>query len=340
MTTIGLDIGGANLKAVFLPGSGHDEARAIEVPFEMWIRSAELPKALQEIIKQVDPDDECRKIAVTMTGELADCFSSKKEGVAFIAEAVKKIAVDKQVSFYQVDGNWSSFETAEKNWQTIAASNWHAMARFGAQFLPKQTGMIIDIGSTTTDVIPVADGEPKAIGTTDFTRLKNFELIYAGVGRTPVCSLIQSICVEGQQIGLARELFATISDAFIHLNILPEDSSDNNSADGCSNSRAHAEQRLARMVCSDVTDLESEIIDRIASDTIETYGVLLVKAIDHAIQRSENSIESVLLVGSGSFFAERVLAERFPNLSRVALSELLSPSSNICGPAYAVAALL
>lgn len=340
MTTIGLDIGGANLKAVFLAKSDQQDAVAIEVPFEMWARSVELPQSLREIINRFDPADECKRIAVTMTGELADCFSSKKEGVAFIADAVKKIAGAKQVSFYQVDGEWSSFETVEQNWQLVAASNWHAMARFGARFLPDLSGLVIDIGSTTTDVIPVVDGTPRAIGTTDFTRLKNLELIYAGVGRTPICSLIQSVNVGGRKIGLARELFATINDALIYLGVAPEDPNATNSADGRSNTIRHAERRLARMVCSEMVELGSAVIDQIANDATEAYRALLVEAVDHALKRSEGSIKSVLLVGSGSFFCETALAERFPKLSRVALSELLGPSANICGPAYAVATLL
>ncbi len=339
MSKIGLDIGGANLKAVFLPESSSEEARAIEVPFAMWTQSAELTEALQKILNQVDAANEAQKIAVTMTGELADCFSSKKEGVAFIADAVKKIAGEKPVSFYQVDGQWSSFETVERNWQLVAASNWHAMAKFGARFLPKQTGLIVDIGSTTTDVIPVVDGAPTAVGTNDFTRLKNFELIYAGIGRTPICSLIQSVDVGGQRIGLAREMFATINDALICLAMVPENSGGKNSADGRSNSALHAQHRLARMVCSDVEEIDSDLITHIAEQTIEAYRDLLVESIEHALQRSGDSIKSVLIVGSGSFLADQVLAERFPQLSRVALSKLISPSANSCGPAYAVAAL-
>ena len=339
MTTIGLDIGGANLKAVFLPASGDKGASAIEVPFEMWMRSAELPNAIHEIVNQVDVANEAQKIAVTMTGELADCFSSKKEGVAFIADSLKQFAGSKQVAFYQVGGGWSSFETVQKNWPLVAASNWHAMAQFGARFLPQGTGLIIDIGSTTTDVIPVADGVPQAIGTNDFTRLKNYELIYAGIGRTPICSLIQWLDVGDQKVGLARELFATINDALIYLKLVPEDSTGTHSADGRSNSTLHVQHRLARMVCSDVAEIDSLLIEQIAEEAVEAYRRLLVEAIGHSLQRIGNPTQSVLLVGSGSFFAERVLTERFPQLSPVVLSKLISPSANTCGPAYAVAAL-
>ncbi len=340
MNTIGLDIGGANLKAVFMPESADQDVRAIEVSFEMWTRSAELPQSLKQLLNQVDAADEVQNIAVTMTGELADCFSSKKQGVAFIANAVSKAAGNKQVLFYQIDREWSNLETVERNWKAVAASNWHAMACFGARHLPDHSGLVVDVGSTTTDVIPVVGGVPTARGTDDFTRLKNFELIYAGIGRTPICSLIQSVDFAGEKIGLARELFATIHDALICMGLTPEDSKDTNSADGRSNSRHHALHRLARMVCSDVPEIDENVIQRIASGAIEAYRLLLVEAIDHALKKNGNSTESVLLVGSGSFFAERVLAEHFPQLARVALSERISPRANICGPAYAVAALL
>jgi len=344
MNTIGLDIGGANLKAVLLRDDQRERIRAIEVPFAMWTRWRELQSTLSEIVDQIDPEQSCRRIAVTMTGELADCFTSKKEGVAYIADAVGKMARGNPVFIYQVDGNWSRCEAAEENWQLIAASNWHAMARIGAKFLPQQTGLIIDVGSTTTDVTLVANGQPQAVGANDFTRLENLELIYAGAGRTPVCSLIQSVNVDDQNIPLAREFFATISDALIHAGLMPEDLEVENTADGRSNSKTNAAHRLARMVCSDAAEISSAVIDSIASQTIKIYRALLINAIKRAIQgaidESEASIESVLLVGSGSFLAEQILAEEFPQLTQIALSQRINSAVNTCGPAYAVAALL
>ena len=48
-----------------------------------------------------------------------------------------------------------------------AASNWHALARFAGRYVPRGTGLLVDIGSTTCDIIPLVDGEPASGGRTD-----------------------------------------------------------------------------------------------------------------------------------------------------------------------------
>ncbi|MEX2559527.1 MAG: tetrahydromethanopterin-linked C1 transfer pathway, partial [Pirellulales bacterium] len=76
MSWLALDIGGANLKAA--DGLGFAVAR----PFPLWQR----PQALAgEIARLLADAPAAERIAVTMTGELADCFSTKREGVAAIA---------------------------------------------------------------------------------------------------------------------------------------------------------------------------------------------------------------------------------------------------------------
>ena len=74
---LGLDIGGANIKAATADGS-FTESRY----FPMWNQSYQLSNVLRDIIKHVGADS----LAVTMTGELADCFESKQRGVEFICD--------------------------------------------------------------------------------------------------------------------------------------------------------------------------------------------------------------------------------------------------------------
>ena len=82
---IGLDIGGANLKLA------HSDAQAKwskSLPFAMWKQSASLAASLAQAI---DDSPEFHGIAVTMTGELADCFSTRAHGVACILEQVTRV---------------------------------------------------------------------------------------------------------------------------------------------------------------------------------------------------------------------------------------------------------
>ncbi len=88
-----MDIGGANLKAS--DGGGW----ALWRPFPLWQRRDELPDALADLLRQSPPAD---ALAVTMTGELADCFSTKAEGVETILAAVAAAACGRAIWVYRV----------------------------------------------------------------------------------------------------------------------------------------------------------------------------------------------------------------------------------------------
>src|SRR5437870_5960582 len=80
---LGLDMGGANLKAAHTTGAGR------LCPFELWKRPAGLGRALQELVQQMPRFD---VLAVTMTGELCDCFATRRQGVYAILDAVEESA--------------------------------------------------------------------------------------------------------------------------------------------------------------------------------------------------------------------------------------------------------
>ena len=340
MSTLGLDIGGANIKAVYFSDDSSDrEVLTISVPLPMWECWKELPDALRKISKDfgISPDT---RVGVTMTGELADCFSCRREGVSYIANAVDLVFSEQEVLFYKTDGNWCDAESASNVWMLLAASNWHAMAQTSAAYLPDKTGLVIDIGSTTTDIIPIIDDQVLAVGKTDFQRLSNHELIYAGIGRTPVCGLIQTVDVDGSSVQMARELFATTDDALIWLKLIKEDDNDTNSADHRSRSRTNAYRRLARMVCSDDEETSSIVIDQIALATIAALETLLVEAIQVKIDRHQNKIQTALLLGTGSFLADRILRDQFPSLQSFNFRDFVGKGCSESGPAYAIAYLL
>ena len=170
---IGLDIGGANLKLA------HSDAEAKwskSIPFAMWKQSTSLAASLAQAI---DDSPEFHGIAVTMTGELADCFSTRAHGVACILEQVTRVFPAPLVYVYCVDGNWRSPSQAARDPWIAAASNWHALANWSRRFLPKPRvkdqeaqGVLVDIGSTTIDVIRLAANGVQTASKTDSDLLK------------------------------------------------------------------------------------------------------------------------------------------------------------------------
>src|SRR5262249_4723112 len=157
---------------------------------------------------------------------------------------------------WRVDGRFVGLERARSDPLLVAAANWLALGAFAGRFAPAGPALLIDIGSTTTDLIPLYDGTPVPRGRCDEERLRCHELVYTGVRRTPLCAFLGS--------GGAAELFATTLDVYIVLGDLPEDGNDRNTADGRPATRAAAHARLARMRCADAESCSEEETRKLA----------------------------------------------------------------------------
>ncbi|MGC3968378.1 MAG: hydantoinase/oxoprolinase family protein [Pirellulales bacterium] len=250
--TLGLDVGGANLKAA--DGAGF----ARSTFFPLWKHPERLADALVELTAEAPP---CPVWALTMTGELADCFRTKREGVSAILRAVEAAASRRspspQVVVYLTDGTFASVAEAEHRYLEAAASNWHATAVLAARLFPEQRGVFIDVGSTTCDIIPFSARSPTPRGRTDPERLASGELVYTGVVRSPICAVTQVLPWRGSLCPTAQELFATTLDAHLILAHLPEDADDRNTADGRPATIEFARERLARCLCADCEQFDA-----------------------------------------------------------------------------------
>src|SRR6516225_4500666 len=98
---LGLDIGGANLKMAHINGC------ARTMPFELWKHPDQLSAALANLLASASPFDE---IAVTMTGELCDCYQSKRDGVNSILDALGLVSPTPSVSVWRNDGRFVSIQ--------------------------------------------------------------------------------------------------------------------------------------------------------------------------------------------------------------------------------------
>jgi probable H4MPT-linked C1 transfer pathway protein len=363
MSWIGLDIGGANLKAASsveqsAPSIGLPKPRLPKpllpkpllpptlIPFPLWQNPNGLSDTLCQILQSVHGNSSSTtnaqpRVAATMTGELADCFSSRREGVAFIVDAVSNACQRCNLEppvFVGTDLEWRNAADAKADWLKTAASNWAAMATFSSRFLPRQTGFIVDMGSTTTDIIPVRDGVCVAAGKTDRQRLQSHELIYMGAGRTPICSICSHFELSSDTIPVAREFFATTEDAMVVARLKPENANNKNTADGKPLTIEHSSIRLARMICEDADQLSVETIRLLADQTIDSMSSILLHALTNVIG-SDMTQTKLLISGTGEAFLERQLKNAVDGSNLIRLSEQLSKSLSSVAPAYAVAVL-
>lgn len=328
---LGLDIGGANLKAA------HSGGQARSLPFELWKRPTDLPAALSRVGGLLPDAD---RVAVTMTAELCDCFATKAEGVSAVLGAVWKSFPGRPIRVWGTDGRFHDMETAVKHPDLAAASNWLALATLAARVLPEGPGILVDTGSTTTDLIPLLDGRPAARGRTDTDRLQAGELVYAGIRRTPIMALATELPHRGLPTGLAAELFASTLDVYLTLGDLPPDPTDDSTADGRPATVEAARDRLARMVGADRDGFSPEDARAFALAADEALMARLVASAGRACEATVGRPRGAVVCGSGSFLARRLASRLLPEGAPIlSLDESWGPLASTAGCAYALVVL-
>lgn len=352
-TVWGLDIGGANLKAALLDtATGQISSRCS--PFALWRSPARLAEQLQQLT-QAWPEPE--KITITMTGEIADCFPSKSSGVATIVEQCEAAFAARPATcrYYAMstDKSIASLllaDDARRAWPSVAASNWHAVARLWGKWLTtiRQTpGLILDLGSTTLDLTPVpCDQAPTP--RSDFERIRRGELLYTGCRRSPLAAVLPTVNIDADTLSLAQELFATMGDAYLVTGDRAEEPGDCETADGRPATVGHAKQRIARLFCSDPEELPNGWINRIA----EAAKTAQLNAISQTIERSLRQNPDTawcLMLGQGEVLLRQAwlrstatttssfTVSHRDRVTLIAASDLLDPDISTIMPACAVA---
>lgn len=332
MTVLGLDIGGANIKAATAAGW------AMSVPFPLWKSPETLADALSALIQQAGSVD---VLAVTMTGELADCFTTKAEGVARILASVQAAAGDRRVSVWSTEGRFVTLVEANQHPFAVAAANWHALATWVGHRFPYRSGLLIDIGSTTTDIIPLRNGIPCPLGKTDLSRLQSGELLYTGVRRTPLAALMQTVLFRDEWVPTSSELFATMLDVYLLRGDIPEDPCDTDTANGRAATCAAALDRIVRMLCADRTEItEAEAIPMADQWAGQQLGYVQL-SVQQVLRGLDAACDTVFVSGSGEFLARRAI-ERIAELKSarvVSLTEVFTPAIAEAACAYSVACL-
>lgn len=243
---MGWDLGGAHLKVALADGAGR--LRRVHQGYTPLWRGLE---HLDNAVKAVSADFPVRSARhrLTMTGELVDLFADRNEGVGTLSARMAGHLDGLDLGIYAGPLGFVDAAVASANGRLVASANWHATGALVAQRLA--TGLLVDIGSTTTDLIPVRDGAVCYRGYTDRERQGTGELVYTGLVRTPVMALAESVPLDGEWVGLAAEHFATTADLYRLTGELPAHADQGETADGRGKSVAESAARLARMVGED-----------------------------------------------------------------------------------------
>lgn len=299
---IGWDIGGANVKAarlLFTDGRA-ESGRAVRRYFELWNDSGGLRPLLQEIHSDLGSAD---AMVLTMTGELCDAFDDRTEGVAYIIDAVREAVPGIPLYAVDLEGRLIRLDGWKADLLTIAATNWIAEARVLASRQPDC--LMVDIGSTTTDLIPILDGKLAAQGKRDIERLARGELIYTGALRTPVAAIVSQIPMRGVICRISAEYFAISADVYLALGRLKPEDYTCATPDGREKTKEGALRRLARVACDDSTQLTAGELHAMAAYIAEQQIQQITEGMFHVLSRIENGLHlPVVPVGVGAFLGE------------------------------------
>lgn len=335
---IGWDLGGAHLKAVQATAEGR-VAAAWQVPCTLWRGVEHLTAAIEQIRPYIAGPS---RHGLTMTGELVDLFDSREAGVTQLSATMMQAFSEVDLRVYAGSDGFCTIADASKRWRAVASANWHASAAFAAS--RAKQGLFVDVGSTTTDLVPFRDGRVEHAGYSDEERLASEELIYTGVTRTPVMAVAGQVPFAGASQRVMAEYFATIADVHRLTGELPEGADQQATADGRGKSEADSARRLARMLGRDADSADLGPWQRLAWHLSECQSQMLQAAADRVLSRGLLSEDApVVGAGVGRFLARR-LAERLrrPYLD---FRDLVSGDAQAtewaarCAPAAAVAIL-
>ena len=335
---IGWDIGGAHLKGALL-----EDGRVRDVA--QWL--CELWRGLPKLDEAFTTALECWKSwrhalhAVTMTGEMTDLFPHREAGVAAIVSRATGL-LGERTSFYAGRATFLDARQACSDWRCVASANWLATANVIAR--SARDALLVDVGSTTTDIVPIVAGRVVAQGSDDATRLASAELVYVGVVRTPLCALASSVPFGSTRCNVMNELFATTADVFRLTGELRPEHDQSPAADQGAKDEAATMRRLARMIGRDGREGSAndwhvfagvwrrEVIDEIATNV-------------RRVEATANLPREAVIVGAGcgSFIAQQVAAEtgrRYVGFDELApVDHGCREWARTCAPGVAVALL-
>ena len=340
---LSLDIGGANTKYALLKKERGEERLITHgsIYFPFWQKNKEYPKLLRQIRTTIETNfGEITKVVFVTTAELADCFTTKKEGIKAISDYMLEVFADKEPEILDFAGKFIPAENATDCWEQVAATNWYASAMFlGSRY---SNAILLDIGSTTTDIIPIHNRKVVAQGRTDLERLATSELVYTGLLRTNVIAILSQVKIDEKITRLSSELFATTADVYLLLDKISPKEFFVETADGKPFTKEHAKARLARVVCADTNQLTEEEILGIARQVQTEQYKIIRDALEKVRKRYQKNFRcepTIVLIGAGATTIGLPILNQLKIKNGLIAKEELAEEALNCFSAYALGML-
>lgn len=344
VNVLGFDIGGANIKAGFIKTQNAKliEQRTLIEYFPFWKKNKnELQEILYKITKNLSKSILLDGVGVTITAELSDAFKTKKEGIKFVLDSIIDVFANVPKFVVDVKANLISPEDAlEKPYRT-ASANWAATGWMISKLI--KNCIVIDVGSTTTSIIPVVNGKIAAKGETDLEKLQNGELVYTGSLRTNVATIVNWIPINGIITNVSSELFAQSGDIHLLLDNIKEEDYITETSDNRGKTKIESMARLARVVCADTEMLTVEQIMDMAKFVYDKQVDQIAQGLKQVTQRIRTLTQeklNLVVTGLGRNFLAKEAVEKIGYENIIDMEEYLGEKSVIESTSIAVALMV
>jgi len=308
MRILGLDIGGASIKAALVE-NGAAKQKIVwskAIPLELYRDRDRLAPALASIGKESG----AQAVALTMTGELCDCFADRDDGVRWILRQVNGVFREEPVRLINSDGEMISPSKAQLLPGAVASANWAATVHWAAQN-GLRDGMVVDIGSTTTDILAIKNGKPRVRGRIDLTRAMEGELVYTGLLRTHASIAAPRITVRGKEMDSCPEYFAIVADAHLLLGDITPGEYTCPTPDGGPKTKKAAAKRLCRMALADLRELGMGQAVKIAERIAHNQKERLADAVERIAKREKfGKTDQLIIIGAGAGVYGKAIEKR------------------------------
>jgi probable H4MPT-linked C1 transfer pathway protein len=334
MKIAGFDIGGANTDVAVVDFDNNGNITGIKTDFEyfpMWLKKDELGDALLGLLG--DDLEEIDAVGICMTAELVDAYKTKREGVIDIARKSKE-SFSVPTGFIGLNGVLNFGEVVERP-DEVAAANWIATAKIASKI--DENCIMIDTGSTTTDIIPIKNGLECAKGRSDLKRLKTGELVYSGTLRTNVAAIVDKVPLNGEFVRVSSELFAVTADVHMVLENITEEDYTCSTPDGAGKSKEDCMRRISRVICGDMNMLNPNDIEKIAAYIYQKQAQRVAEALLEVSKRE--NLAKVVTTGLGMDIIGAKAAE-IAGLESTGMDQLLKKEECVVAPAVGTALMM
>jgi probable H4MPT-linked C1 transfer pathway protein len=340
-TIIGWDIGGANTKAALIH-TQNSQVKTITIInqyFPIWKKKEKLSTILSEIQKKIHsnkPDF----MSLTMTAELSDAFRNKREGVNYVLDSATQAFNNDQFSVLNIKSKLVSVQKAKTNPIEVAGANWVATGWLVSKKI--ENCVIIDVGSTSTSIIPIINGKISALGNTDFEKLIFGELVYTGSIRTNIATIVNTVPIRENEVAVSSEFFSQSGDIHLILGNIDKKEYSIETPDKRGKQKIDAMERLAKVVCADLEILKEIEIEKMAkyiySKQIEQISNGLKKVYSNLRYNKKKEIPAVV-TGIGKNFLAKKAAKQLGIKKIIDISQIIDNCAYLASPAVGVAVM-